>query len=65
MPDNYTPKTRMPSHTKGTMRGEERIKTGGKEPGREKEVVNSRSSTSINAKSRAPIDKKMPHIPPA
>ncbi|HKT23509.1 MAG TPA: hypothetical protein VJR04_02835 [Terriglobales bacterium] len=65
MPDKYTSKTTKPSHTKGTMRGEERVKTGGKEPGREKEVVNSRSSTSINPKSRGPLQKKMPHIPPA
>jgi hypothetical protein len=27
--------------------------------------VNSRSSTSINPKSRGPLQKKMPHIPPA
>jgi hypothetical protein len=47
------------------MRGEERIKTGGKEPGREKEIPTARSSTSINAKKRNPISKKMPHIHPA
>jgi hypothetical protein len=65
MPDQYSPKTRMLSHTKGTLRGEERVKTGGKEPGREKRTATSRSSTSINPKSRGPADKKMPHIPPA
>jgi hypothetical protein len=65
MPERYTPKTRMPSHTQGTMRGEERVKTGGKEPGREKRTATSRSSTSVNPKSRGPIDKKMPHIIPA
>jgi hypothetical protein len=65
MADRYTEKTRMPSHTKGTMRGEERVKTGGKEPGREKDVPTARSSTSINAKHRDPIDKRMPHIHPA
>lgn len=65
MPDRYTPKTSMPSHTKGTLRGEERTKTGGKEPGREKEIPTARSSTSINAKNRDPISKKMPHIHPA
>jgi hypothetical protein len=65
MTERYTGKTRLPSHTKGTMRGEERIKTGGKEPGREKEIPTARSSTSINAKKRDPISKKMPHIHPA
>jgi hypothetical protein len=65
MPDHYTSKTRMLSHTKGTLRGEERIKTSGKEPGREKEIPTARSSTSINARHREPISKKMPHIPPA
>jgi hypothetical protein len=65
MPDRYTSKTKMPSHTAGTMRGEERIKSGGKEPGREKEIPTARSSTSINADKRDPISKKMPHIHPA
>jgi hypothetical protein len=65
MPDHYTSKTKMPSHTEGTMRGEERIKSGGKEPGREKEIPTARSSTSINAKKRNPISRKMPHIHPA
>jgi hypothetical protein len=65
MADHYTEKTRMPSHTEGTMRGEERIKTGGKEPGREKDIPTARSSTSINSKNRNPIDKRMPHIHPA
>ncbi len=65
MSDRYTSKARMSSHTKGTMRGEERIKTGGKEAGREKEIPTARSSTSINAKRRDPINKRMPHIHPA
>jgi len=65
MGDRYTEKTRMPSHTKGTFRGEERVKTAGKEPGREKEIPTARSSTSINARRRNPISKKMPHIHPA
>ena len=34
MSDHYTQKASKPSHTRGTKRGEERIKTGGKEPGR-------------------------------
>lgn len=65
MGEHYTSKASMPSHTKGTMRGEERIKSGGKEPGREKDIPTARSATSINAKSRDPIDKKMPHLHPA
>lgn len=65
MDEHYTSKASKPSHTKGTKRGEERIKSGGKEPGREKQIPTARSATSINPKSRDPIDKKMPHILPA
>jgi hypothetical protein len=65
MGEHYTSKASKPSHTKGTMRGEERIKTGGKEPGREKQIPTARSATSINPKSHDPIDKKMPHLHPA
>jgi hypothetical protein len=65
MADRYTEKTRKPSHTPGTKRGEERIKTGGKEPGREKGIPTARSATSINPKAHGPIDKRMPSIQPA
>jgi len=65
MPDKYTPKTRIPSHSRGTKRGEEGVKVGGKEPGREKSIPTARSATSINPRSRDPIDKKMPHLQPA
>jgi hypothetical protein len=63
--DNYTSKASKPSHTPGTLRGEERIKTGGKEPGREKDIPTARSATSINSNARGPIDKKMPNLLPA
>jgi hypothetical protein len=65
VPDHYTSKTRMPSHTEGTKRGERRLKTAGKEPGREKDIPTARSATSINPKKHGPIDKKMPSIQPA
>lgn len=65
MGERYTSKTTLPSHTRGTKRGEERLESAGKEPGREGDVPTARSSTSINPKSRDPIDKRMPHIHPA
>jgi hypothetical protein len=53
-----------PSHTPGTHRGEgwSRHKS---EPGREGETRTSRDSTGINADKRAPIDPRMPNLPPA
>jgi hypothetical protein len=65
MPDHYTPNTKMPLHIKGTTRGTERIIIAGKQPGCEKEIPTARNLTSINPRSRGPIDKKMPHMPPA
>ena len=57
-------KAELPSHTPGTHRGEEWVKSQ-KEPGRESETATSRSSTGINAAKRAPIDPRMAHLPPA
>ena len=53
-----------PSHTPGTNRGEDWVKRN-KEPGREGDAATARSSTGINASDRAPIDPRMPHLPPA
>jgi hypothetical protein len=53
-----------PSHTRGVHRGEEWVKHD-KEPGRERSTPTARSSTGINASKRAPIDPRMPHLPPA
>jgi hypothetical protein len=53
-----------PSHTPGTHKGEEWVQTH-TEPGREGKTANSRSSTGINASKRAPIDPRMPQLPPA
>ncbi|MBV8207175.1 MAG: hypothetical protein JO041_10305 [Acidobacteria bacterium] len=64
MPEMYSDKAKKPSHTQGTRRGEEELKRSGKEPGREKQYSTARSATSINPKSRDPIDKRMPHLPP-
>lgn len=57
----------MPTHTPGTVKGEEWVIKYGREPGREDPNVNrtARDSTSINAASRDPIDPRMPNIPPA
>jgi hypothetical protein len=57
----------LPCHTPGTSKGEERVRREGPEPGREDRKVGrtARDSTSINAKSRDPIDPRMPHLPPA
>lgn len=55
-----------PSHTTSTRKGEEQAHVGHeREPGREDKTAKARSSTSINPKSRAPIDPRMPHLPPA
>ncbi len=53
------------AHTKGTKRGEEWAYEGKKEPGREGQGRTARDSTSVNPKSRAPIDPRMPNLPPA
>jgi len=53
-----------PSHTRGTHKGEEWTRHH-REPGRENGTATSRSSTGINAKNRAPIDPRMPNLPPA
>jgi hypothetical protein len=57
----------LPSHTPGTPKGEERVRRAGREPGRENREPHrtARDSTSINAESRAPIDPRMPQMPPA
>jgi hypothetical protein len=57
----------LPSHTPGTPKGEERVRREGREPGREKQTPHrtARDSTSINASARAPIDSRMPEMPPA
>lgn len=61
---NQTSTATLPSHTPGTHRGEGWVKNE-KEPGREGESPSARSSTSINAEKREPIDPRMPHLPPA
>jgi hypothetical protein len=53
-----------PSHTRGTHKGEEWVQSH-KEHGRETKTAVARSSTGINAARRAPIDPRMPHLPPA
>lgn len=53
-----------PSHTPGTNRGEDWVKSG-REPGRRGVTATARSSTSINPQAENPIDPRMPHLPPA
>lgn len=53
------------SHMQGTKRGEEWAYKGDKEPGREGQGRTSRDATSVNPKSRAPIDPRMPNLPPS
>lgn len=53
------------SHIPGTMRGEEWERKGKREPGREENRRTARDATSVNPKQRAPIDPRMPHMPPA
>ena len=65
MSERYTSRTKLPSHTRGTKRGEEGVRRDGKEAGREHDVPTARSSTSINPSNRDPIDPRMPHIHPA
>jgi hypothetical protein len=60
-------KAMLPAHTPGTPKGEERVCREGPEPGRENKRFGrtARDSTSINAEARAPIDPRMPQMPPA
>jgi hypothetical protein len=55
------------AHTPGTPRGEERVRRDGREPGRKdkRAARMARDATSINPEARAPIDPRMPHLPPA
>jgi len=55
------------SHSRGVLKGERvsgRNPKGGK-PGHQGHTRDSRDATSINADSRAPIDPRMPDLPPA
>ena len=59
------PRRDIDAHTPGTKRGEEWAFEGRKEAGRERDTRTARDSTGINADQRAPIDPRMPHLPPA
>ena len=63
----HGPKSELPSHTPGTPRGEELVRTGGREAGRTGPDGGrtARDATSINPADREPIDPRMPHMPPA
>lgn len=53
------------AHSAGVKRGEEWAYNGIKEPGREGDGRTARDATGINADERAPIDPRMPNLPPA
>jgi hypothetical protein len=53
------------AHTPGTKRGEHWTWEGRKEPGREGIGRTARDATGINPDKRAPIDPRMPHLPPS
>ncbi len=55
----------LSAHLPGTKRGEQWAFEGRKEPGREGQGRTARDATGINAKQRAPIDPRMPNLPPA
>lgn len=57
----------LSSHTPGTPKGEERVMRHGRESGRgnPKAHRTARDSTSINPDLQAPIDPRMPQMPPA
>jgi hypothetical protein len=57
----------LPAHTPGTPKGEERVQRHGREPGRQNKLNHrtARDATSINPDARAPIDPRMPDMPPA
>jgi hypothetical protein len=61
----HTEKSKISSHTEGTSRGEEVLRLKGPEPGRETGTRTARDATSINPGQRAPIDPRMPNLPPA
>lgn len=65
--NRHDSRSELPAHTPGTPRGEEVVRKGGREPGRDVPNVGrtARDATSINAQAREPIDPQMPDLPPA
>jgi hypothetical protein len=60
------PRPDIDAHIPGVQRAEEWTYNGKrKEAGREGEGRTSRDATGINADDRAPIDPRMPNLPPA
>jgi hypothetical protein len=61
------PIVELPSHTPGTPKGEERVRREGREAGRHDRAPHrtARDSTSLNPEAHAPIDSRMPQMPPA
>lgn len=59
-------KADLPSHTPGTLKGEEAVIREGREPGRSTTPPDrtARDATSINPGQEDPIDPRMPQMPP-
>jgi hypothetical protein len=56
-----------PVHIPGTNRGEELVRTLGREPGRDRKARvyrTARDATGIDADARRPIDPRSPEMPP-
>lgn len=62
----FDSRNELPAHTPGTPRGEELVRKLGREPGREdpNRGRTARDATSVNPEARAPIDPRMPDMPP-
>ncbi len=67
MNSRHDSRSELPSHTPGSPRGEELVRLGGREPGRDSPNGGrtARDATSVNPDARAPIDPRMPNLPPA
>jgi hypothetical protein len=65
--NRHDSRSEVSGHTPGTPRGEELVRIGGREPGRggPDPGRTARDATGINADARAPIDPRMPNMPPA
>jgi hypothetical protein len=62
----FDPRHEISAHTPGTPKGEERVRREGREPGREdaRKGRTARDSTSVCPELCAPIDPRMPNMPP-
>ncbi len=64
---HHDSRSEAPSHGSGVRKGERvsNRKAQGRRFGHHGDTRDSRDATSVNADSRAPIDPRMPNLPPA